>query len=443
MDQTWERSRKKQLGYARRRPEQTPLYRLIYQYRDEFERRWEQLFQEKYGALRHEVLEAFDAYLNCGILAHGCARAQCEKCNHSELIAFSCKRRGLCPSCDTERAHIFAEHLEEHVLVKEAHRHLIFTIPKRLRVYFRFNRGLTKYLYQAVWESWNEYLEEKLPGVAPGMVMALHTAGDLLHFHPHIHGIALDGGIDKTGTFERLPELDTLKLETLFSDKVFRALRRENLITDDVIDNMRSWQHSGFSVFSAEPLMGDDRNARLFLARYLKKCPVALSRMNIVEQGGKTLIEYTRKLDDGEELRKFSPLEFLAELSVHVPNIWEQTTRFFGHYASRTRGKLRVERKKRLRSTPLPLFSPEEFEPKRPVSKQWAIWIKKVYEVDPLKCPKCGEQMKIKAFVHDLHEIERLTKNLGLHSWRAPPPLQALTSEPTLELCFDQLQYLD
>ena len=90
MEETWERSRKKQLGYARRRAEQTSLYRVLYHYRDEFERRWEELFQEKYGALRHEVLEAVDAYLNCGILAHGCARTYCEKCHHSELIAFSC-----------------------------------------------------------------------------------------------------------------------------------------------------------------------------------------------------------------------------------------------------------------------------------------------------------------------------------------------------------------
>ena len=241
MEPAWERSRKKQLRYARRRPEQTPLYRVIYHYRDEFERRWEEVFQEKYGALRHEVLEAFDSSLNCGILAHGCARACCERCGHSELIAFSCKRRGVCPSCDAKRSHIFAEHLERNVLLKELHRHLVFTIPKRLRVYFRFNRKLTKLLYDAAWETWNEYLRGKLPGVTPGMATALHTGGDLLHFHPHIHAVALDGGVDGAGSFHRLPECDTAELEARFAKKVLSALYRENLITDEVIENMRSW----------------------------------------------------------------------------------------------------------------------------------------------------------------------------------------------------------
>ena len=315
MHTTWESSREKQLHYARRRAEQTALYRVIYHYRDEFERRWSELFEEKYGALRHEVLEAFDGYLNCGILLHGCARAYCEKCHHSELIPFSCKRRGLCPSCDAKRALIFAEHLEEHVLLKEPHRHLVFTIPKRLRIYFRYDRKLTRHLYCAAWESWKEYLEEKFPGVTPGMVMALHSAGDLLHFHPHLHAIALDGGIDDTGTFHRLSECDVAKLESRFAEKVFAALRGENLITDEVIENMRSWNHSGFSVFSAEPIAGEDRDARLFLARYLKKCPISLSRMSITERDGKTVIQYARKLDDGEEIREFSPLEFLESIA--------------------------------------------------------------------------------------------------------------------------------
>ena len=123
-------------------PEQGVLYRIIYHYREKFEHSWDELFRERYGVLRAEVLEAFDKYLNCGILRHGCAVVCCEECNHSQLIAFSCKRRGVCPSCQAKRAVLFAENLEEKVLQPYPHRHLIFSIPKRLRVYFRFDRTL-------------------------------------------------------------------------------------------------------------------------------------------------------------------------------------------------------------------------------------------------------------------------------------------------------------
>ncbi|MBX7137481.1 MAG: transposase zinc-binding domain-containing protein [Oligoflexia bacterium] len=48
-------------------------------------------YERQYGVLRDEVLDALDKYLSYGILLHGCARAVCEVCHHSELIAFSCK----------------------------------------------------------------------------------------------------------------------------------------------------------------------------------------------------------------------------------------------------------------------------------------------------------------------------------------------------------------
>ena len=66
---TWETSKKRLATRTRRRPEETVLYRLVYEYRDELEWCWEERFQHEYGALRDEVLAAFDAYLNCGIPA--------------------------------------------------------------------------------------------------------------------------------------------------------------------------------------------------------------------------------------------------------------------------------------------------------------------------------------------------------------------------------------
>ena len=146
---TWNTSREQAIRYSRRRPEETVLYRLVYQYRDQLQRRWTELFEHQYGCLRSVVPQAFDSYLNCGILFSGAARAYCESCKHSQLIAFSCKRRGLCPSCDAKRGVLFAEHLHELVLRPLPHRHLTFSIPKRLRVYFKYDRKLTTLLYRA------------------------------------------------------------------------------------------------------------------------------------------------------------------------------------------------------------------------------------------------------------------------------------------------------
>jgi hypothetical protein len=58
----------------------------------------------------------FARYLECGVLAHGFARVRCERCKDELLVAFSCKGRGVCPSCNAKRAHVTAAHLVERVL---------------------------------------------------------------------------------------------------------------------------------------------------------------------------------------------------------------------------------------------------------------------------------------------------------------------------------------
>ena len=103
MSKLWEIQKIDLRNYSRRHPERSNLYRLIYHYREEFEYNWEDLFVGKYGVLREEVLSSLDEYLNCGILSSGCARARCNACNHSRLIAYSCKKRCLCVAMRRER----------------------------------------------------------------------------------------------------------------------------------------------------------------------------------------------------------------------------------------------------------------------------------------------------------------------------------------------------
>ena len=419
----WENSKQEALVYARRRPEETALYRIVYNHREELEYSWEQVFQPKYGALRKEVLKSLDNYLNCGILSSGLALAVCESCNETRVIAFSCKQRCLCPSCDTKRAYIFAENIEQNILLDQEHCHVVFSIPKRLRIYFRFNRDLNKYLYQAAWQSWKELIGENTTGKTAA-VFALHTAGDLLDWHPHIHGIALKGNVTENADFEPINSIDLNKLELLFSEKIFNFLLSEELITEDVVQNMRSWQHSGFGVFVGNSISFEDKNKILFTARYLKKCPLSLNRLEILEHPILPVVRYHSKSEDVQEYRDFSPLEFLANLSLHIPDKWEQTVRYNGIYSAKTRGANKEhENENENIGTGIETKELEPETPQKPISQIWAIWIKKVFEVDPLVCPKCSSQMKIKSFVFKLSEINKITKHAGIPNWKPPPSL--------------------
>jgi hypothetical protein len=116
----------------------------------------------------------------------------------------------------------------------------------------------------------------------------------------------------------------------------------------------------------------------------------------------------------------------------------EQTTRYFGEYSPRTRGKRRREREARERVANRVSEVVAEEEPKKRPSSSWARCVKLVFEVDPLICPKCGSQMKIKSFVTDSRQIERLCKHAGETSWRAPPKFTKL---PDDVWCNDSVEF--
>lgn len=417
----WESQREQKCAYVRRKPEETPLYRIVSSGHEELQCCWEDVYQSEYGVLRSEVTKAFEAYLNCGILAHGCARASCEnkECQHSELIAFSCKTRSLCPSCSAKSSVLFAENLVENVLLPYEHRHCVFTVPKRVRPYFKFNRKLMAHLYRAAWESWKELALEQYPTGIPAAVEALHSAGDLLAFHPHIHGLFLAGVIMPDGSFQPI-EIDQDRLQAIFADKVLLALLAEGLLTEEDIDNMKGWEHSGFNVFVGDPIDSADQKRLLFAARYLKKCPLSNERLRIIDGESETIIEYTSYKNEQRSVRTFTPLKFLAEIQQHLPGSWEQTTRFLGAYSSRSRGAARE--KLLLESSDIDILPLPELIQKP--SANWARLMKKVFELDPLLCPKCGSSMRIKAFITNPHEIDRITKNLGIPNQRAPPALK-------------------
>ena len=86
--------------YERRRPEETTLYRLV---QDHLETFLAEVGAGGAASLPQFVKDEFDAFLECGILAHGFLRLRCAGCGQEKRVAFSCKRRGFCPSCGARR----------------------------------------------------------------------------------------------------------------------------------------------------------------------------------------------------------------------------------------------------------------------------------------------------------------------------------------------------
>jgi len=119
--------------YERRRPEETILHCLVRGHLETF------LAQvgAKTGTGRTEcVKDEFDAFLECGILAHGFLRVRCADCAHEKLVAFSCKRREFCPSCGARRMAESAAYLVDEVIPQVPVRQWVLSFPIPLRILF-------------------------------------------------------------------------------------------------------------------------------------------------------------------------------------------------------------------------------------------------------------------------------------------------------------------
>jgi Putative transposase len=125
----------------------------------------------------------------------------------------------------------------------------------------------------------------------------------------------------------------------------------------------------------------------------------------------------------------FDPLDFLAEVTQHIPDAGEHLIRYYGWYSNKSRG----QRAKTLAPAAAGTGPPARPPTARAARKGWAALIKQVYESDPLLCPKCGAEMKIIAFLerHQTEVIEKILRHCGL--WeegpaRGPPGAEERTA---------------
>ncbi|MHB2019831.1 MAG: transposase, partial [Candidatus Xenobia bacterium] len=100
---------------------------------------------------------------------------------------------------------------------------------------------------------------------------------------------------------------------------------------------LQSWNPSGFSVFVGEPVDPHQTESRERLARYVVKPAVALDRMLYNPDTCRVTVRSTKR---GEQ-RELTAPDFLADLAVHIPDLGEQTVRYYGRASNRARGERR------------------------------------------------------------------------------------------------------
>ena len=190
-----------------------------------------QRFEARYGFFCGFWDQAVARYLDCGIWDNGFARIRCDACRHEMLVAFSCKQRGLCPSCSAKRGAKLGAFLIDHIKQDVGHAQWVFTIPKMLRPLFFKMRHLRGHLARLAWETVRDLMAAAVeePDLRPGMVAVIQSFGDRvnrIHTSTPRHSRRLDAG----RPLPPVPFVDPGVAQRLFQRKVLALLEREGLI---------------------------------------------------------------------------------------------------------------------------------------------------------------------------------------------------------------------
>ena len=119
-------------SYERHRPERALLYQIV----EEYYPALKEHLAARGAALPGYVEQEFEAYLQCGRLEHRFLRVRCDGCHAELLVAFSCKKRGFCPSCGARRMAESAALLVDEVFPEQPVRQWVLSVPYPLRFLF-------------------------------------------------------------------------------------------------------------------------------------------------------------------------------------------------------------------------------------------------------------------------------------------------------------------
>jgi len=378
--------------------------------------------------LSEQQYKATDAILSCRTQSSGVHVYSCTECDYTEQSYNSCGNRH-CPKCQGNKRLAWLQKRTSELLPVPYY-HVVFTIPHLLNLLFLFNRHLC---YNILFKASSETLkafgrDPKHLGAELGFFGILHTWGQTLVDHFHIHFVVLGGGIktDKNGnkTWVELPRKDKFIFPTPALSKVFRgklvellkqAHHKGELVFPDTapelkdplffekfIDQLvsRKW-----NVFAKRPFAGPEE-VLSYVSRYTHRVAISNHRIVSIENG---IVTFTYKdyKDENykngtnpnpQKLMSLKAEEFIRRFLLHVLPKGYHRIRMYGFMANACR-KSNLKELKSIIETQRggTLFDDEYIN----------HLMKKIFDDSFSKCPECksGEMLLTSMITASGHTI--------------------------------------
>lgn len=263
----------------------------------------------------------------------------CDACGTVRISYNSCRNRH-CPKCQGHKREEWIQKREADLL-SCTYYHLVFTLPQELNpLALHQPKVVYDSLFHAAWATLNQF--SKTEGLQLGMIAVLHTWGQSLSLHPHVHCIVPGGGIDKSGKWRKQIRSNKYLFPVKAMSKVFRAkyvgqLRAGGVEDKQLIDSLfqKNWV-----VYAKRPF-GGPKQVIEYLGRYTHKVAISNYRIKEVTER-KTTFSYKDYRDQGKRKEMtLSNAEFVRRFSMHILPLRFVRIRHYGILSgSWKRGKL-------------------------------------------------------------------------------------------------------
>ena len=344
------------------------------------------------------VRDAVHSLRSCRTAALGGHVQACPD-GHSERVWYNSCRHRFCPQCAQLQMTQWLERQQARLLACD-HYHVIFTIPRELNALWLANvRVLAGLCFHAAWDTLSELLADpKYLGATPGMLAALHTWGQTLVLHPHLHCLVTGGGLTGDTWYAGrngylVPARVVMPLlRGKFLAAVHAALDHEQLTLPAgvTLPQLRMLLHRlGRTKWHVQLMTryAHGQGVATYLARYLRGGPLKPGR--VMSWDEQTLTFWYADTQDpdaqGRGTRKLLPLavaDFLQRWLLHVPPPGLQVVRAYGLYAPAKRAAL-AQARQTLGQAPVAL----------PQRLDWQTYCARQGAQHPERCPVCGQRL--------------------------------------------------
>ena len=193
------------------------------------------------------------------------------------------------------------------------------------------------------------------------------------------------------------------------------ALRKADRLSESFHERLLGWSPSGFSVHGKQVAHADEPGKLERLLRYIARAPFALGKMQLLPDG-RVRVETPPDPETGQTSLVLDVMEFSHRVTTQIPDPRRHLIRYYGAYSHRHRGTRRAREEAAGGVPQAASASDGDAEtPASPSRASWARLVRRIYEVDPLLCPRCSGPLSLVAVITDQKVVTAILRHLETH----------------------------